>query len=161
MCCVRTCVSVRGSDDEGAELHQQPIFIFIIYNYLAISNRGRGGGGEIARSHWIKPSCEQWVRDESRPQREGKDNMFVNVQLSVSWLCLVKRRRKLGGTFKTPPPLTHTGRDTAVWLKLYNSNNLDFSWGVTWPQPPLGSLKSLEVMFWSDSRASSVLLHTE
>lgn len=40
MCCVRASVSVRGNNNDGAEIHQQPIFIFIIYDYLAISNRG-------------------------------------------------------------------------------------------------------------------------
>lgn len=84
--------------------------------------------------------------------------MLVNVRLSVSWLCLVKRRRKLGGYVQDPPL---TVRDTAVWLKLYDSNSLDFPSSVMWPQPPLGSSFSFQNFvwrwwFWSDSRASSV-----
>lgn len=47
MCCVRANVSVRGNNNDGAEIHQQPIFIFIIYDYLAISNREGGGPARL------------------------------------------------------------------------------------------------------------------
>lgn len=38
---VRVCVGENGND--GAGVHQQPVFIFIVYNYLTIPDGGRGG----------------------------------------------------------------------------------------------------------------------
>lgn len=40
MFCVCTCMFVRENNNDGAEVHQHPILYLLIYNYLAISNRG-------------------------------------------------------------------------------------------------------------------------
>lgn len=39
--CKYMCVCVRENNNDGAEVHQHPTFIFIMYNYLAIPH-GRG-----------------------------------------------------------------------------------------------------------------------
>lgn len=43
MLCTYMCVCVRENNNDGAEVHQHPTFIFIMYNYLAIPH----GGGDL------------------------------------------------------------------------------------------------------------------
>lgn len=42
VCAVYVHVCVRENRNDGAGVHQQPNFIFIVYNYLVIPGGGRG-----------------------------------------------------------------------------------------------------------------------
>lgn len=112
LCSVHMCVW----NHDGATSTPAPCFIFIIYNYLAISN-GEGTADVVSKRwlkfHWLALKATVWNREI---------NVANDFECTAVWQLLCRGE----GAFTAPDYLTHPIDRTLLWC--FNPVNPNGLW---------------------------------